>query len=75
MKTFKFETTISKDGVVHIPDNFNLKEENVEIIIFTKKKYSKKKINTTEFIDRWAGFLKNKNIDRSKSDYLYKKYK
>lgn len=75
MKAYRFITKVSDTGTIQIPYNPNLFNKEVEIIILPKSKPEKEKMKAKEFIDKWAGFLVDKDTDKSKFDYLSDKYK
>ncbi|MFN8267949.1 MAG: hypothetical protein U0T31_08090 [Chitinophagales bacterium] len=54
--------------------------QNLSFVDIDSKKHSKsirktKKASASDFVKKWAGFLKNKDTDSSKYDYLMDKYK
>ena len=76
MKAYKFDTKILKDGVIKIPGFSRHENQEIEIFIITKKnKRIEKKMTAEEFIKKWAGFLSQEDVDKSKYEYLSKKYK
>lgn len=75
MKAYKFHTKISDNGTIRIPYYPQLYDKEVEIIIVPKFKTENKANSATEFVNKWAGFLKNSDIENSKYDYLSEKYK
>lgn len=76
MQTYRFDTRISKDGIIQLPYNQQLMGKEVEIIIMPKEDIKQGKNTTSEFIDKWAGFLTDENnIEESKFLYLTEKYK
>jgi hypothetical protein len=75
MQAYKFETRISKTGKIKLPLNTQLFDKEVEIIIVPKKETKSSKHSASEFVDKWAGFLKNTNPDALKYQYLTDKYK
>ncbi len=75
MQAFRFETRISKKGVIQLPLNKQLIDREVEIIILTKQDLKPIKNASNDFIDKWAGFLTNVDISDSKYQYLSNKYK
>lgn len=75
MKAYKFDTKISENGIIRLPLNPNLYDQEVEIIIVPKTKTVKKKTHkASEFVNKWAGFLTNSETDKSKYNYLTEKY-
>lgn len=75
MRAYRFFTKVSETGIIQIPYSPNLFNEEVEIIILPKSLKSGKKMQASEFINKWAGFLSNDDTDKSKFDYLSEKYK
>ncbi|MEX0812353.1 MAG: hypothetical protein WD048_09055 [Chitinophagales bacterium] len=75
MKAYKFITKISDKGIIQIPFSPALYDKEVEIIIVPKLNKKKKTQKATDFINKWAGFLKNTDTDKSKFEYLSGKYK
>jgi hypothetical protein len=75
MKAYKFITKISGNGTIQIPYSPYLFDKEVEIIIVPKLKKKNKETKAAEFVKKWAGFLKDTDIDNSKYDYLTEKYK
>ena len=75
MQAYRFETRISKKGVIQLPFNFQLIDKEVEIIILPKQDLKPNKNASIDFVDKWAGFLSNMNIEDSKYKYLTEKYK
>ncbi|ACF14098.1 hypothetical protein Ctha_1640 [Chloroherpeton thalassium ATCC 35110] len=73
MKAYKFITKVSDTGTIQIPSR-ELFDKEVEIIILPKPEPEKKKMTAMEFVQKWAGFLSNSNIDKAKLDYLSEKY-
>jgi hypothetical protein len=75
MEVYRYETRISKKGVIKLPINQQLKDRDVEIIILPRKDIRSKKKSSLDFIKKWAGFLSNVNIEDTKYQYLNEKYK
>ncbi len=76
MKTYKFDTRISKNGTIQIPLSPALYNREVEIIIVPKSDDApKKETKAVDFVKKWAGFLKDFDTDNSKYNYLKNKYK
>jgi hypothetical protein len=74
MQAFRFETRISKKGVIQLPINHQLIDRDVKIIILSKQELKISKKTSAKFIDKWAGFLTNID-DNEKYQYLNEKYK
>jgi hypothetical protein len=75
MEAFRFETRISKKGIIQLPINKNLMDRDVEIIILPKQDLKHKKHAPIDFVNKWAGFLSNADVKDSKLEYLNEKYK
>jgi hypothetical protein len=75
MQAFRFETRIDQNGVIHLPLNQQLFNRDVEIIVLPKDDLIPKKNASVDFINKWAGFLSNSNIEDAKFNYLSDKYK
>ena len=75
MRAYRFFTKVSETGIIQIPYNPNLFNEEVEIIILPKSLKSGKKMHASEFINNWAGFITNFDNDKPKFDNLSEKYK
>jgi hypothetical protein len=75
MQAYKFETRISKTGQIKLPLNNQLFGKEVEIIIVPKQNVKSSKLEISDFIDKWSGFLTDVNFDDSKYQYLTEKYK
>ena len=75
METFKFITKISKNGLIQIPFKPVLFNKEVEITIVPKIGKLKEKRGAKDFINKWAGFLKDSDVDDEKYKYLMEKYK
>ncbi len=76
MKAYKFTTKISAKGMIQLPSRPELYDKEVEVIIVPKAEEDEKKTTkATDFVKKWAGFLKNNDTDKSKYDYLSEKYK
>ena len=75
MRTYKFETRISKTGEIQLPLNPQLFDKEVDIIIMPKQKLKPSNLTMAEFIKKWSGFLSNPDTDDSKYQYLKEKYR
>jgi len=80
MHAYKFDLKISERGTITLPYALpNLNGREVELFIVPKE-YEPipiKKASAKKFVARWAGFLKDTNIDPeiAKYEYLSEKYK
>lgn len=63
MRAYKFITKISEDGTIRVPFYPDIYDKEVEIIIVPKLAKKKKEHKATDFVNRWAGFLNDSNID------------
>lgn len=75
MQAYRFETRISKNGLIQLPLSNQLFDREVEIIILPKQKQKRVRFSSTDFVDKWSGFLANRDADDSKFQYLSDKYK
>ncbi|HET7360504.1 MAG TPA: hypothetical protein VFI78_01075 [Salinimicrobium sp.] len=75
MSAFKFKTKISENGTIQVPLGSSLYNKEVEIIIVPKQTKREKEFKATDFVNKWAGFLNDSNVDDIKYDYLMEKYK
>ena len=75
MQAYKFETTVSSDGTIHIPEATALFNQDVELIILPKTSKKVPTASARAFVEKWAGFLNDEDTDKSKYDYLMEKYK
>jgi len=80
MQAYKFDIKISEGGTISLPYSLpNLYGKEVELFIVPKVDTTIpiKKASAKKFVNRWAGFLKDANIDpeKAKYEYLSEKYK
>ena len=79
MQAYKFDIRISENGMISLPPTIpNLYGREVELFIVVPRKeklQKKEQLSATEFVDRWAGFLKDVNPEEAKYEYLSEKYK
>ena len=75
MRIFKFNTKISSNGTIQIPYTPSLFDKEVGLIIVPKSEKNVKINSARNFVNKWAGFLKNDNTDLLKNSYLSEKYK
>jgi len=80
MQAYKFDIKISDYGIIALPYAIpDLYGREVELFIVPKAGRLKKtkKSSAKEFVTRWAGFLKELNLDpdEAKYEYLSEKYK
>jgi hypothetical protein len=79
MQAYKFDTRITKEGIISLPFVPILFDKEVEIIILPKTeiKETKHKVTPSEFVRKWSGVIKNiadNDTDDLRYDYLRKKY-
>ncbi|MDR0749378.1 MAG: hypothetical protein LBF62_07385 [Tannerellaceae bacterium] len=79
MQAYKFDTRITKDGIISLPFVPVLFDQEVEIIILPKTeiKETAHKITPSEFIRKWSGVIKDIPPDDTgdlRYEYLKKKY-
>lgn len=75
MQAYKFDTRISKTGQIILPLNSQLYDKEVEIIIVPRQEITQARMLSSDFIDKWAGFLSNTDGNDAKYEYLSEKYK
>ena len=75
MRVLKFTTTISETGKIQVPFDNSLYDKEVEVILKPKSRKARNKLSASDFVNKWAGFLKNDDVEKSKYDYLSEKYK
>ncbi len=75
MQTYKFQTKVSGDGSIQIPNYQEFRNLDVDVVITKKIPTEQSKISADEFIRNVAGVLSDKDIDTAKLDYLLEKYK
>ena len=75
MKAYRFDIKISGEGIIKLPSNAGLSDKEAEVIILLKEDIRNKGLTGSDFINKWAGILKNQDIEQSKFNYLSEKYK
>jgi len=77
METFKFETTVLKDGLIRVPEFEKYEDQHIEILIVYNpvSQKDKPKTSAAEFLKNWTGFAKGEEADDEKYNYLMEKYK
>ncbi len=79
MEVYKFETTVLENGVIQLPEIAEFAHRPVEIFVVLKQtnisKKDKKQQSVTHFLEKWTGFLQERNPDDAKLHYLQEKYK
>jgi hypothetical protein len=61
MKALKFITKISKSGSIQVPFDNSLYDKEVEVIIKPRVRRQKIELSASDFVNKWAGFLKVDN--------------
>ena len=77
MQAYKFDLRISEIGTISLPRAIpDLYGREVELFIVPKE-VARKTTSAKSFVSRWAGFLKDTNInaETAKYEYLSEKYK
>lgn len=79
METYRFQTTVTKEGQLQLDQLTNLAEQEVEVLVFVRSASATKLIsgNKTEalahFLQTWRGFLDEEvDVDDAKLAYLQK---
>lgn len=75
MQTYKFQTKVSGDGSIQIPNYQEFRNLDVDVVITKRIPTEPSKISADEFIRNVAGVLSDNEIDTAKLDYLLEKYK
>jgi len=70
MKAYRYKTKVSNTGEILIPVSPAFYDKEVDVIILPKKREERKELKAVDFVNKWAGFLKNDDIEKSKYDYL-----
>ena len=75
MGTYKFKAKVSENGTIVVPDGFDVKNKEVEVILLDEATENQsKKMTGKEFVEKFSGYLKNVDADQSKWEYLKKKH-
>lgn len=76
MEAHKFRTKVSENGTIIIPDHFNVKNKEVEVIILNEAKGipATTKITGKEFVSKYAGMLRDVDADQARWEYLKEKH-
>ena len=80
VQAYKFITKISETGIISLPNEPELFNTEVEVIILPKpkKKDREEKYTAKDFLKDWTGILKNfseKELQNAKYEYLMEKHK
>jgi hypothetical protein len=76
MTTYKFTTKIQEDGTIKLPKDAVFSDEEVLITITSKQIQESVKPSTkaTDFVQKWAGFMKDVDVEDAEYNYLLEKY-
>ena len=77
MQTYRFDIRVSENGIISLPYTMpNLYGREVELFITVPQEEKVKEAKAQDFVARWAGFLKEENINfrNAKYEYLSEKY-
>lgn len=74
MITYKFDTHIDNNGVIILPENLNLKDLDVNVVISIKNEENIK-YTVDDFVNEWKGVLSGIDQDKAKYEYLMEKHK
>ncbi|TCD10224.1 hypothetical protein EZ449_10400 [Pedobacter frigidisoli] len=75
MEAYKFKAKVSENGTIVVPDGFDVKNKEVEVIILDEVNLGRPKKNMKEFLDKFSGVLEGIDPDKAKYDYLMEKHK
>jgi hypothetical protein len=64
MKVYRYKTKISNKGELMISLNPALYNKEVDVIILQKENKRRENFKAKDFVDKWAGFLKNNDTDK-----------
>lgn len=74
MGTYKFKAKVSENGTILVPDGFDIKNKEVEVIILDEATQGTPKKSMKEFLDKYSGILKGVDPDQAKWEYLKEKH-
>lgn len=75
MEAYKFKTKVSENGTISVPEGFDVKNKEVEVIILNEVVQNAPKKSMKEFLDKFSGILEGIDPDKAKYDYLMDKHK
>jgi hypothetical protein len=75
MEAYKFKTKVSENGTISVPEGFDVKNKEVEVIILNEATKNTPKKNMKEFLEKFSGILEGIDPDKAKYDYLMEKHK
>lgn len=74
MEAYKFKTKVSADGTIVVPEGFDVKNKEVEVIILDEIKQSEQRKSMKSFLDKYSGILKGIDPDKAKEEYFKEKH-
>ena len=74
MEAYKFKTKVSENGTIVVPDGFDIKNKEVEVIILDEVVSFRKRMTGAQFVEKFAGIVKNVDADEAKWAYLKDKH-
>ena len=74
MGTYKFRAKVSENGTIVVPDGFDVKNKEVEVILLDEATQDAPKKSMKEFLDKYVGILKGVDADQAKWEYLKGKH-
>lgn len=75
MEAYKFKAKVSENGTIVVPDGFDIKNKEVEVIILDEVIQNAPKKKMKDFLDKFSGVLEGIDPDKAKYDYLMDKHK
>jgi hypothetical protein len=79
MEAYKFETNVSENGTIQLPEVSKFANRKIEVFIVVKQQIGQEETTNEQtpeqFTDKWRGFLKGSNPDDAKFRYLSEKFK
>ncbi|GGH17554.1 hypothetical protein [Pedobacter zeae] len=75
MEAYKFKAKVSENGTIIVPEGFDVKNKEVEVIILDEVIQHTPKKSMKEFLDKFSGVLEGIDPDKAKYDYLMDKHK
>lgn len=70
MEAYKFKTKVSENGAIIVPEGFEVKNKEVEVIILDETNRSTQKKSMKNFLDKFSGILAGIDPDKAKYDHL-----
>ena len=79
MTVYKFDTVVSDDGMIKIPDGKRFAHRRVEVVVLPKPDAPSRETQALQpvvrFLANWRGALKDVNPDTMKTEYLQDKHR